>query len=169
MRVVGSAGIQRRDPPWAVQSWLFKLRAPQHSRARRPADPRGVCSPIARGGRQVAQKVAAPASETGKGIGAINQPVAISSPCFRLSALHSSGIPNALHIHRGSLHPAFSVLAPLVEGSLVIRPHPQSSTLKSRHKVCGWEGRTEKWTVSVAAGEKEMTRASQRGNYELLE
>lgn len=39
---VGFAGIQRRDPPWAVQSWLSKLGAPSSS-------PRALARPQARG------------------------------------------------------------------------------------------------------------------------
>lgn len=71
--VVASARIQRRAFPWAARSWFSSLGAPQLARAPRgdrfpqAGDLRGVYdfSPPKGGGRQVALKTAARASETG--------------------------------------------------------------------------------------------------------
>lgn len=48
---------------------------------------------------------------------------ASSLPTFQLSTFQASGTLNPPQGHRGSLHPAFTVLAPLVEDSPVVRPY----------------------------------------------
>lgn len=150
--VVGSARIQRRSAPRAARSRLSKLGAPSPKpvrpagtgfRGNRPpqaGNPRWVRGPLARDGRQVAPKGAASGlgAWDGAGRAEMNPARSVPFPPFLLSSLRSSGSPNAPRGHRGSLHPPFNVLAPLVESSPLIRSRPQFHSLKSRHAGCGF-------------------------------
>lgn len=116
----GVAGIRRRARPWAARPALQAGRPPSRPAGtgpRRPGDPGGsACLSRAAAARWRRRQPLRPRGLGWGGDVAETSP-AVYSHRFRL---HSPGTPDPLLGRGGSLHPAFSVLARLVESAPLI-------------------------------------------------